>query len=126
VISRIVLAVDDSPPSLAAARLAIDLARGWNAEITAVFVSDDRPPGDALLGFVQAMANDANVRLTTIEASGQPFEVVLDEARRRDADLIVMGRSDRRRPGSPYVGTQTEHVLEFTDRPVLVVPPDGG
>ena len=124
-INRIVVAVDDSPPALAAARLAIELAKGWHAEIVAVFVREvatDR--GDAILGHAAAMARDANVTLVTIDTEGQPFEAVLDEARRCDADLIVIGRSDRRRPGAPHVGSQTEHVLEFADRPVLVVPPD--
>ena len=124
-IARILVAVDDAPPGLAAARLAIELAKGWHAEIVAVFVREDGPTGAALLGHVEAMARDALVALVALEVEGQPFEVVLDEARRHDVDLIVMGRSDRRRPGTPYVGTQTEHVLEFTDRPVLVVPPDG-
>ncbi len=27
-----------------------------------------------------------------------------------------------RRPGTRYVSSQTEHLLEFTDIPVLVVP----
>jgi hypothetical protein len=35
----------------------------------------------------------------------------------------VIGKSGGRRLGEPYVGSQTAHVLEFADRPVLVVPP---
>ena len=38
------------------------------------------------------------------------------------ADLIVMGKTDRRATGRPYVGSQTEHLLEFTRIPVVVVP----
>ena len=38
------------------------------------------------------------------------------------SDLIGMGRSDMRRPDGRYVGSQTEHLLEFTDSPVVVVP----
>jgi nucleotide-binding universal stress UspA family protein len=122
-ISRIVLALDDSPPSLAALDVAIDLAAGWHAEIIAVFVHES--PSDAqeaVADHAAAVARDAGVAFVEVHLKGQPFEAVLEEARRRDADLIVVGRSDRRRPGSPHVGSQTEHVLEFTDRPVLVVP----
>jgi nucleotide-binding universal stress UspA family protein len=36
--------------------------------------------------------------------------------------LIVMAVSHRTGLRSPYVGSQTEHVLEFTECPVLVVP----
>jgi nucleotide-binding universal stress UspA family protein len=46
----------------------------------------------------------------------------VDRADEWDADLIVVGRSDLRRPGQPYVASQTEHVLEFTRLPVVVVP----
>jgi len=47
---------------------------------------------------------------------------VLAAATQWGADLIVMGRSDKRPTGRPYVGSQTEHLLEFTDTPVVVVP----
>jgi hypothetical protein len=33
-----------------------------------------------------------------------------------------MGRTGRRGPGRALVGTQVEHVLEFTEWPVIVVP----
>ncbi len=48
--------------------------------------------------------------------------MLLRVAQQWHADLIVMGRSDKRRPGVPYVGNQTEHLLEFASVPVLVVP----
>ena len=45
------------------------------------------------------------------------------EAQAWAADLTVMARSQRRhRAGDPYVGSETAHVLEFTEQPVLVVP----
>jgi hypothetical protein len=35
----------------------------------------------------------------------------------------VIARSQRRRrTGDPYVGSETAQVLEFTEKPVLVVP----
>ncbi len=59
---------------------------------------------------------------TVVPDGQQPYEAVLDTAIDWHADLIVMGRSDRRATGRPYVGSQTEHVLEFTHVPVVVVP----
>ena len=65
----------------------------------------------------------AGVAATETQTHGRhAFEAILDAARQWNADLIVMGRSDERGPGRPYVGSQTEHVLEFTEVPVLVVP----
>lgn len=76
------------------------------------------------------MAETRPARRSTPESEprrgGHPFEVILEEAGRWEADLIIMGRSNKRRRGVPYVGTQTEHLLEFTHVPVLVVPEDAG
>ena len=68
------------------------------------------------------LASAQGIECETLLRAGDPFRMILDEADRWDADLIVMGRSDRRGPSSPYLGSETAHVLEFTDRPVLVVP----
>jgi nucleotide-binding universal stress UspA family protein len=78
----------------------------------------------AILRHVEALAMTAGVTATvsTVPDGGRAFEALLDVAHEWQADLIVMGRSDKRRPGGPYVGSQTEHLLEFTDIPVLVVP----
>ena len=51
--------------------------------------------------------------------------LALEQSRTWPADLIVLGRSDRPGPGEPYVGAETRRVLEFADRPVLVVPGGG-
>lgn len=143
-IDRVLVAVDDSPAALVAARIAIDLARDWHATVRAVSVvrtdhlveaADARQL--ALTDAVARLARDARAVLRWVEALGaehdvvvetsrreaeDPFRVILDEAQTWDADLIVMGRSDRRGPTSPYIGSETAHVLEFADRPVLVVP----
>lgn len=123
-IDRIIAAVDDSPPAFAAASFAIELARQISAELRVVTVAEpDREP-DVVLRHVAAMADEAGVAATTeiLRGDGQPFEAVLAAAIGWQADLVVMGRSDTRRTGRPYVGSQTEHLLEFSEVPVLVVP----
>lgn len=71
----------------------------------------------------QVLAASTDVTATAVFCDGhRPFDALLTIARKWDADLIVMGRSDMRRPGQCYVGSQTEHLLEFTEIPVLVVP----
>ncbi len=76
----------------------------------------------SVLGWVTELAAARGVVCRTVTRDGEPFRRILEEADTWDADLIVMGRSDRRGPSSPYLGSETAHVLEFTDRPVLVVP----
>jgi nucleotide-binding universal stress UspA family protein len=123
-IHRILLTVDDSTPALAAARVAIALADSLGAELHAVTVAEEGHDPDRVLRHVEAQASRAGVPVTTtgIRDGSPPFEQVLSTALGWRADLIVMGRSDRRRTGRPYVGSQTEHLLEFTEIPVLVVP----
>lgn len=123
-IQRVFVAVDDSVPSLAAATFAIELARALGAELRLATVAEpDRDPDVILTHLVKrATATGVVTTAATLEDGHHPFEVLLAAASAWGADLIVMGRSDIRRTGRPYVGSQTEHLLEFTEIPVVVVP----
>lgn len=121
--NRILVAVDDSPPAIVAATYATELAKSQGAELHLVAVSEPAHHAEDALNHLTKLARKADVATTTTTTDGgHPFEALLAVAHEWNADLIVMGRSDNRRPGVPYVGSQTEHLLEFTDIPVLVVP----
>ena len=141
-INRILLAVDDSPAALTATEVTLDLASRLGARVLAVNVVSDYLLGRlhargmgmsgieevreraaaAVLRHVAHMAARAAVDLETQELEGDVARHVLGLARTWHADLIVIGRSGQRGPGEPYVGSQTAHVLEFAELPVLVVP----
>ena len=141
-IERVLLAVDDSPDSLAAARLSVELAGKLPARLRVVSVSanhaveaaieaaTNRPEVDvrrslsavAILARVTALAEVAGVTVETDLLTGDVGPAVLDAARAWSADLVIVGRAGRRKSGEPYVGAQTRHVLEFAEQPVLVVP----
>ena len=140
---RILLAVDDSPAGLAAARVAVDAAVAWTGELRAVHVLVDgdvqralasrggaaalrgrRDLGaQAVLQHVADLAGRAGIAVETLALEGQPARRILEQADDWPADLIVMGGAGRGRIGEPYVGAQVQHVLEFAQVPVLVVPP---
>ena len=126
--NRTLVAVDDSRPALAAAEYAIRMALAGSADVHFVSVKEIGRDIDGVMSHVSARAEAAGITPTTTTREGEhSFEVVLAIAREWDADVIVTGWSDRR-PGRPSVGSQTQHLLEFTDIPVLVVPdprPDG-
>lgn len=138
---RILVAVDDSPAALHAARLAVDLAAGTGGTLLVVTVvinhalavrlgaGDDlglrrQRAADTVLRHAGGLAERANVPVETALLAGDPASGILDEARRWPADLIILGRANPSGPGEPYIGRATQHVLEFADVPVLVVPPD--
>jgi nucleotide-binding universal stress UspA family protein len=141
-VHRVLVAVDDSPGALRAAHLAIDLAADWHARLRIVSVATDHQlgalldstvpdgsaseriasGGGALLRHLAEAARERGLEADTVLLEGEPFREILDEANAWPADVIVMGRSDRRGPTSPYLGSVTAHVLEFAECPVLVVP----
>jgi nucleotide-binding universal stress UspA family protein len=129
-IKRVLFAVDDSADSLRAARFGAPLTAGWKAAIrilTAVPAQADearRAQAQSLLDHIARELSATGIAADRIDAvlrSGEAFRCILDEARAWQADMIVMGLSRRDQLRSPYVGSQTEHVLEFSACPVLVV-----
>jgi nucleotide-binding universal stress UspA family protein len=123
-IERILVAIDDSAPSLAAATFAVELARTLSGELNFVTVTEEGRDSEIILRHVTAIARESGIvpTLTAVEDGTHPFDAILASATAWNADLIVIGRSDIRRTGRPYIGSQTEHVLEFTEIPVVVVP----
>jgi nucleotide-binding universal stress UspA family protein len=149
VIHRILVAVDDSPAALAAARLAVDLAHDAGAALRVITVvadhatterlradlgagaGDGHPDrlsprrtaaADAVLRYVASLAAQASVPVAGIQLDGEPAARILEQARDWPADLVVLGRSDLPGTGRPYIGGHTRRVLEFAEQPVLVVP----
>ena len=142
-IERVLLAVDDSPDSLAATKIAVEVVAALGARLRAVHVSADhlldaaleaasgQPAAGtrrarsavAVLERASALADTAGIAAETDLLAGDVGPAILDAARDWAADLIVVGKSARSASGEPYVGSQTRHVLEFADQPVLVVTP---
>lgn len=143
-ITRILVAVDDSAASMQAARTAVELAVGLGARLRVVNVLRDHLLSQALermsgyrgvserrdiaaagvLGQVAALARASGVEVETCQLEGQPAQGILAEANAWPADLIVIAKSDQqRRAGEPYVGSETANVIEFAEQPVLVTSP---
>jgi nucleotide-binding universal stress UspA family protein len=60
----------------------------------------------------------ANMRVV----EGLPFQVILDETKRLNADLIVVGSHGRTGLGELFMGSVAHRVLSKATVPVLVVP----
>jgi nucleotide-binding universal stress UspA family protein len=150
-IRTILVAMDDTAAALASARFAVELAHGCGATVHAIAAvppdeqgEQDEPapakrvdlvaPGgrtgadharaaSAVLNYVVRLCRGAGVPIETAIVHGEPAACILAQARHVDADVVVLGRSGLAGLGQPYIGSQTRQVLEFAERPVVVVPP---
>lgn len=67
-------------------------------------------------------AEEGEQRVTAIEVlEGQAFEVILSEARRIKADMIVMGTHRHSALGETLLGTTAQKVVHSSEIPVLLV-----
>jgi nucleotide-binding universal stress UspA family protein len=137
--ATILVAVNDSPAAFAAARVAIDYARRWDARLCAVTLIEDGELGaqfvglaaaaerrksaaDAVLDHVVTLGAAARVAVEGRRREGRVAAGILKEARVIDAILIVMATVDKPGHAIPTLGSHTQRVLEFAEVPVLVVP----
>jgi nucleotide-binding universal stress UspA family protein len=76
----------------------------------------------AALSHVAALAAAAGVEVSFSQRSGRVAAEILAEAREIKAALIVVALVDRPGSATPYIGSHTLRVLEFSGVPVMVVP----
>ncbi len=136
-IGNILVCVDGSTASFHAARTAIELAAQLRGRLVLLSVVDPsrleaaglrgaarqrEADARAALDRVARMAAERAVEVETRLRTGIAFEQILEESREGRADLIVMGSTGRRGPGSRLLGSSALHVAEFTETPLLLVP----
>ena len=135
---NILLAVDGSDHSFNAARVAGDLTRSLNADLTVVTVFDPVPNylGETnLVAFVsnQKVAAE-NILKETLDLVGElpgnlvkevlegpVAEAVLRVAEVRKNDLIIMGTRGLGRLAGALLGSQSQKVVAHASCPVLLV-----
>jgi nucleotide-binding universal stress UspA family protein len=141
---HILVPTDGTALSLKAARAAAKLAGKLKAKITALYVippymppstTEDvvyrsafspqdyqqgmRKAADKALARVAATANRSSCEtMTTVHV--HPWEAIIDAARSRKCDLIVMASHGRRGLAGLLLGSETQKVLTHSKTPVLV------
>ena len=141
---HILVPTDGSPLSLKAVRAAAKLAVKLKAKITAIYVippylprytSEDvvylarysaqeylksmKQTADKALARVVAATNGANCQ-TIAKIHVHPWEAIVDAAKSRKCDLIVMASHGRRGLAGLLLGSETQKVLTHSKTPVLV------
>lgn len=140
----ILVPIDNSATAQRGLKEAIGLARGLRAQLVLLHVIDTMPlvvemagnisdpkvhdamrrEGEGLLARARDMAakEDVEVQVVMREIVGGPIaESVIEEARQRNCDLIVMGTHGRRGLSHLVLGSDAEAVVRRSDIPVLLV-----
>ncbi len=148
---RVLVPVDGSATSARGLREAVGLAKGQRTRLRLLNVLDQmffvsagegypmsdidqlmaslRTEGQKALEDASKLAEKQGVRVdaSLVESGGRPVsDVILDEARKWRADLIVMGTHGRRGVSRMLLGSDAERVLRNAPVPVLLVRAEEG
>jgi nucleotide-binding universal stress UspA family protein len=142
---HILIPTDGSPLSARAAAAGIKLAKATGARVTALFVAPAPTPlvyekflpvgymttdehaamidraAAKYLGAIEKAAQAAGVECARLQVTSDfPAEVIVDTAKRRKCDLIVMASHGRKGLSGVLLGSETQKVLVQAKTPVLV------
>ncbi len=135
---QLIVATDGSPGAREALDTGLAIARESGAAVTLAYVSHKPLPilGDpfyqrsvsqellrarAILADAASLAAKQGVEAETEVLEGDPAHSVLDLARARNADLIVVGSRGRGMVAGALLGSVSSSIVHAADRPVLVV-----
>ena len=138
--NKILIAVDSSEYSMAAAKRGLELAHQLNAKAALIYVVDKAKamgsvdagimPGEALLVLKKeveqtldqlAVMYNGN-ELMKFMPEGHPIDDIINTAKIWEADLIVMGTHGRTGLMHMVMGSVAEQVIKHSKVPVMVVP----
>jgi len=118
------LAREAIPRGIALAKLSGAKVTGITVTVPSQVFTDTRPAtaaAEKYLGQVKEVAAAAGVSCNVIHAEHeQPYQAIIDAAKKNDCDLIVMASHGRRGVSALVLGSETVKVLTHCTVPVLV------
>ncbi|MCI4625532.1 MAG: universal stress protein [Candidatus Magnetoovum sp. WYHC-5] len=139
-LKSIILATDGSPFSDGAINEALNFARACQTVLTVLRVLEFNPEFETIghkyveqleeaaakhFEDVRARAADMNVECDiVIRRSEQAYEAIVEEAKKRRTDIIIMGRRGRTGLSRLVIGSQTAKTIAYAPCKILVVPKD--
>jgi len=136
---RILLAVDGSEHGYNAARMAADLARAMKSERLRIVVSFGRIPpylgepnlqnaidarmneAQAILQKAVALVGEVPAEIHTELLEGDAAESIIEVAKARNSNVIVMGSRGLGRLAGLVLGSTSQKVVSHAPCPVLIV-----
>ena len=136
-VRRILVPVDFDPGTRKAVRFALD-SFPPSTEITALHVVAPLPPGNPVVGplvpdlaaireKVRGLLDKEGARgvIEEVRLMADPAAAILEAAKRKDVDLLVLTTHGRRGMARAMLGSVAEKIVRHADRPVLVLPGPG-
>jgi len=123
-LNKILLATDGSIYSMFAAYEAINLLKYSKGELTILSVAkreENMPAAEESVRIAKEVSERQGIKAETMVLIGEPFEVIVKTAKEKEAGLIVMGCYGKTGIEKLLMGSVTERVIGFTNKPVLVV-----
>ena len=139
---RILLGVDGSPESRAAARTAADIARATGSQLTVAYAVSSLPlpagapelaaranewaekekaAAQAIVKEIAAAVARPGLTIETVVADGAPAITLAELARTGDVDLVVVGHRGRGAIARVLLGSVADRLVQISPKPVLVV-----
>jgi len=128
---HILLPTDGSDRSIRAINAGIQLAKVLNAKVTGLFVSEQtyipgadespKPRAEAALSTIAQRAKEMGVTSVCVSMLGDtPQDVIVQYAKEKGCDLIIMGTHGRSKVGKLLLGSAAASVIADCEIPVLL------
>jgi nucleotide-binding universal stress UspA family protein len=121
---KILIASDGSPYGYAAWDEAVYITQRVGSELMAISVARDKSKLPIAKAIVQKLEQEAGLRKITLEtmvSEGRPYLAIIEAAKEKAADLIVMGAHGMTELSSYLMGSVTERVIAYAPCAVMVV-----
>jgi nucleotide-binding universal stress UspA family protein len=137
---RIIVAVDGSEEAQRAARMAVDLARQFDAPLSLIHVvppmpypyedyglskhevhETNRQAAEVLMRKAREALGDLKVPVDQRILWGSPSEQIIEAANEPDVDLVVVGNRGRNAVARVMLGSTSNRIVNACTKPVLVV-----
>ncbi len=139
---RILVATDGSAAAMVAVKKGVDLAKATGAEVLGVYVVDElavanavrlfgadkedlerklQAGGEVAVSDLRRIAEEAGVPVETVVTFGVPANSIIELAKGKGVDMIVMGGHGQSGVTKFIIGSVVKNVLYRATVPVLVV-----
>lgn len=90
----------------------------WNKKLT-----EEVQKAKKLIEHYEILCEEKKIHKQTLLGSGKPGEVIVEKAKEKNANMIVMGSRGMSTLRRTFVGSTSDYVLHHTHIPITIVPP---